>query len=81
MAEEKSLSERVNEALNKVNPMLQADGGGVELVELDEENLVVKVRLKGACAGCMGAMMTLEYAVKANIQALAPEIKEVVSVN
>ena len=46
------LREQIEDALNKVRPSLQADGGDVELVDVDEEG-VVKVRLTGACGGCL----------------------------
>jgi Fe-S cluster biogenesis protein NfuA len=54
--------ETVEESLNRIRPMLQADGGNVELVEV--EGNCVKVRLKGACSGCPGAAMTLRYGVE-----------------
>ena len=53
------LKERVEDALNKVRPSLQADGGDVELIEIGEDG-VVKVKLQGTCAGCPMSQMTLK---------------------
>ena len=69
------MKERVQEAINKIRPMLQADGGDVELVAI--ENGVVKVRLQGACAGCPMSQMTLKNGIE---RFLKHEIPEVVSV-
>jgi len=70
--------EEVQGVLDKVRPMLQADGGDVEL--LDVEDGVVKVRLVGACGGCPMATMTLKRGIEAKLKEEIPEIKEVVSV-
>ncbi|VAV84762.1 NifU-like domain protein [hydrothermal vent metagenome] len=74
------LKERVEEALNSIRPALQADGGDVALVDLDEENGVVRVQLQGACAGCPSAQITLVMGVERAIKEAVPEIKEVLSV-
>ncbi len=63
----------------KVRPALQAHGGDIELVEFTADG-VLKVRLKGACAGCPGAQMTLADVVAAALQEAAPEVKEIVPV-
>jgi Fe-S cluster biogenesis protein NfuA len=63
---------RVEEVLNDLRKYLQADGGDIELVEIEEG--VVKVRLKGACAGCPGARMTLEMGVQKRLQEAIPEV-------
>jgi len=70
------MREKVEKALEKVRPSLQADGGDVELVEVGEDG-VVKVRLKGACAGCPMSQMTLKMGIE---QFLKEEIPEVTSV-
>jgi len=70
--------EKVEEALNKVRPALQADGGDVELVELKGE--VVKVRLTGACGGCPMSQMTLKMGIERHLKKEIPEIKEVIAV-
>ena len=66
------MREKVEEALGKVRGMLEADGGGVELVDVDEESKVVKVKLKGACACCPGAQMTLKMGIEQAVQELVP---------
>jgi Fe-S cluster biogenesis protein NfuA len=71
-----TIQEKVKNILNQIRPTLQADGGDVELVEITADN-VVKVRLRGACAHCMGAVMTLKNVVEARIRAAVPEIKSV----
>ena len=70
------MREKVEEALNKVRPMLQADGGDVELVEV-QDNGIVKVRLTGACGGCPMSQMTLKNGIE---RILKQEVPEVVSV-
>jgi len=72
------MREKVEKALNDVRPSLQADGGDVELV--DVENNIVKVRLKGACAGCPMSQMTLKQGIERYIKKLIPEIISVESV-
>lgn len=70
------MREKVEKALEKVRPSLQADGGDVELVEVGEDG-VVKVRLQGACAGCPMSQMTLTWGVE---QALKKEVPEIIRV-
>ncbi|MEW6442113.1 MAG: NifU family protein [bacterium] len=72
------MRKEVEEALAKIRPMLQADGGDVELVEVDDG--VVKVRLRGACAGCPGAQMTLRMGVEKRLKQDVPGVKSVVAV-
>jgi len=69
--------ERVQEVLEKIRPSLQADGGDVELISV--ENNVVKVRLTGACGGCPFSQMTLKNGIQRIIQQEIPEIIEVVA--
>ena len=64
----------------KIRPYLEADGGGLELVDFDEATGEVRVRLKGACAGCAGAQMTLSMGVEAALKEEIPEVKRVVAV-
>ena len=73
------LREKVEEGIAKIRPFLQRDGGDIELVEITED-LVVKVRLKGHCAGCPGAQMTLKGVVERILKESYPEIKCVESV-
>ena len=80
---EKSLKEellkRVHKTLEQVRPYLQADGGDIEVVDLNDEN-ILSVRLKGACHGCPFSMQTLKAGVEQAIKRDVPEIAEVVSV-
>ena len=69
----------VEKVLEEIRPMLQADGGDVELVEIDEDN-VVKVRLTGACGGCPMAMITLKQGIERRLKDSIPEVKSVESV-
>ena len=63
---------RVEEVLEDIRKYLQADGGDLELVDVVDG--VVKVRLRGACAGCPGARMTLEMGVQKRLQEVIPEV-------
>ena len=66
----------VEKVLEEIRPMLQADGGDVELVEIDEDN-VVKVRLTGACGGCPMAMITLKQGIERRLKSAVPEVASV----
>jgi len=70
------MKEKVEKALNKIRPSLQADGGDVELVEV-KDNGVVKVKLTGACAGCPMSQMTLKMGIE---KLLKKEVSGVTSV-
>ena len=70
---------KVRKAIDKIRPMLQADGGDVELVEVDA-NGIVKVRLQGACAGCPMSQMTLKNGIERVLMREIPEVKAVESV-
>jgi len=74
------MHEKVEKALDKIRPSLQADGGGVDLVEVDESNGTVKVRLTGACGGCPMATQTLKNGIERVLKKEVPEVSEVVSV-
>jgi Fe-S cluster biogenesis protein NfuA len=80
MEDDTMLKERVEDALNKVRPSLQADGGDVELVEVDDSDGVVKVRLQGACAGCPMSQMTLKMGIEKILKQNVPEVSRVESV-
>lgn len=73
------MKEQVKQALEKVRPGLQADGGDVELIDVTPEG-VVKVKLTGACHGCPMAQMTLKMGIEKILKQQVPSIKEVVSV-
>lgn len=72
------MKEKVEAALNKIKPSLQADGGDVELIDVSPEG-VVKVRLTGACGSCPMSQMTLKMVVEKIIKQEVPEVKEVIS--
>lgn len=74
------MKEKVEAAIAEVRPMLQRDGGDIDLVDVNPADGVVKVRLRGACAGCPGAQMTLTQGVEKIIRARVPEVKKVVPV-
>jgi len=72
------MREEVEKALAKVRPMLERDGGNVELV--DVECSVVKVRLTGACKGCPMSQMTLKAGIERIIKQDVPAVSQVVAV-
>jgi Fe-S cluster biogenesis protein NfuA len=72
------MKEKVEKALDKIRPSLRADGGDVELVEVEDG--VVKVKLTGACGGCPMSQMTLKMGIERLLKQEIPEIKEVVAV-
>jgi len=73
------MQQKVEKALAKVRPSLQADGGDVELIEVSDEG-VVKVRLTGACGGCPMATMTLKAGIERVLKTEVPEVKKVEAV-
>jgi len=73
------MKEKVEAALKKVRPMLAADGGSVDLVDVSADG-VVKVKLKGACGSCPMSQMTLKMAIERIIKQEVAGVKEVVSV-
>ena len=79
MKEGDKMKEKVEAALGKIRPSLNADGGDVELVEVSPDG-VVKVRLTGACGGCPMSQMTLKMGIERTLKEEVPELKEVVAV-
>ena len=73
------LKQKVEDALNKVRPSLQADGGDVQLIDVDEDG-VVKVKLQGSCAGCPMSQMTLKMGIEKILKQNVPEVARVDSV-
>ena len=73
------MREKVETVLAKVRPMLQADGGNVELVDVSDDG-VVKVKLTGACGGCPMATITLKQGIEVALKEEIPEITDVISV-
>jgi len=72
------MRERVEKALEKIRPALQGDGGDIELVDVNDG--VVKVRLTGACGGCPMSQMTLKMGVERALKQAVPEVKSVEAV-
>ena len=72
------MKEKVEAALARVRPMLLADGGDVQLIDVDDG--VVKVKLTGACGGCPMATMTLKGGIERALKEEVPEVREVVAV-
>lgn len=78
MQRERSMKEKVEAVLKKIRPSLEADGGGIELIDVVDG--IVKVRLQGACQGCMGARMTLKMGVERVLKEEIPEVRAVEAV-
>lgn len=74
------MKEKIEKALEKIRPMLQADGGDISLVEVDEKTGTVKVSLQGACGCCPSATTTLKFVVEGMLKKEVPEVKQVVAV-
>lgn len=72
------MRDKVEEVLDKIRPQLVMDGGNVELVEVNDG--IVKVKLTGACGGCPMATITLKMGIEKTLKQEIPEIKEVVAV-
>jgi len=77
--EQNSLKEKVEKTLTSIRPHLQADGGDVELIDVNDEG-IVSVRLAGTCRGCPGAIMTLRMGIERILREQVPEIKGVEAV-
>jgi len=72
------LKKAVEQALSKIRPMLRRDGGDIELVEVTDG--IVKVRLTGACKGCPMSQMTLKQGVEKLLMKEVPGLKQVQAV-
>ena len=72
------MKEKVEKALEKIRPALQADGGNIELVDVVDG--IVKVRLTGACGSCPMSQMTLKMGVERALKEQVPEVKSVENV-
>ncbi len=73
------MREKVEAVLKDIRPLLAADGGSVELVDVSDDG-VVKLKLTGACAGCPTAAITFKAGIERIIKQEVPEVKEVISV-
>lgn len=72
------MKDKIEAALKKIRPMLQADGGDIELVDVSKDG-VVKVKLTGACGCCPMSQMTLKNAVEQRLKKEVPGIKQVIA--
>lgn len=72
------MREKVEKAIDEIRPFLQADGGNIELIDVQEG--IVKVKLVGACGSCPMSQLTLKRGVEARLKAQVPEVKEVIAV-
>ncbi|MBN1907996.1 MAG: NifU family protein [Deltaproteobacteria bacterium] len=73
------LNKKIEDVLNRIRPSLQADGGDVDLIAVDEDG-VVKVKLTGACSGCPMSTMTLKMGIEKILKQNIPEILKVESI-
>jgi Fe-S cluster biogenesis protein NfuA len=73
------MREKVEEALNKIRPMLMADGGNVDLVDVSDDG-VVKLKLTGTCGCCPMSQMTLKMGIEKILKQEVPEIKEIIAI-
>lgn len=78
--EELTLKEKVEESLATVRPGLQADGGDVELVDVDDDSGVVSLRLMGACRGCPMSTVTLKMGIERVLREQIPQVSRVEAV-
>ena len=74
-----NLFNKINIALDEVREFIKSDGGDIELVKIEDNK--VYVQLKGACVGCPLSMMTLQMGVLEAVNAVAPEIEDVINVD
>jgi Fe-S cluster biogenesis protein NfuA len=72
------MKEKVQKAIDKIRPNLQADGGDVQLIDVTDDG-IVKVKLLGACHGCPMAQMTLKNGIERFLKNEIPEVREVIS--
>ena len=70
---------RVQEVINLIRPAVQADGGDIELVDVDAAG-VVQIRFHGACHGCPSSTMTLQNGIERNLRDMVPEVTQVIPV-
>ena len=72
------MREKVEKVIDEIRPFLQADGGNIELIDVQEG--IVKVTLVGACGSCPMSQLTLKRGVEARLKEKVPEVKEVIAV-
>lgn len=74
------MKEKVANAIEGVRGYLQADGGDVEIIDIDAEQGIVKLKLTGACGGCPMSQMTLKMGIERILKQQVPEVKEVIAI-
>jgi Fe-S cluster biogenesis protein NfuA len=74
-----SVKDRVQGVINLIRPAVQADGGDIELVDVNDDG-VVQIRFHGACHGCPSANMTLQMGIERNLREKVPEVTQVIPV-
>ena len=74
------MQKKIEKALDKIRPTLQADGGDVKFNEFNEKTGIVKVKLVGMCAHCPMSQITLKQGIEEEIKKEVPEVKEVIAV-
>lgn len=74
-----ALREKVLEVINLIRPSVQADGGDIELVDVQTDGLV-SIRFHGACIGCPSSHMTLQHGIERNLRDKVPEVTKVIPV-
>jgi len=77
---DKKILEKIENALTEIRPFLEADGGDISLVEVTKD-MVVKVKLMGACSSCNVKKTTLKNGVEIVVKRAVPEVKEVIDVS
>jgi Fe-S cluster biogenesis protein NfuA len=75
-----SVRDRVESVINWLRPIIQSDGGDIELVDVTPDN-VVQVRFHGACVGCPSSSITLRQGIERTMREKVPEVREVLAVN
>ena len=70
---------KIKQELDKIRPYLEMDGGGVEFIEFDEKNGILKLKLQGACSGCPMSQITLQEGIGRAIKKQVPEVKQIVA--
>ena len=71
---------RVDEALDKVRPYVQLDGGHIELIDANEQSGIIHIRFEGSCKGCPSSQMTLQMGIESELKSAIPEVTSVLAV-
>lgn len=74
------ISQKIKQALEKVRPTLQMDGGDLEFVDFNEKSGTLKIKLLGMCSGCPMSQITLKEGIESEIKKTVSEVKEVLAV-